>query len=86
MVYIFFAKDEAAKKLREKRLKEYAEKKAKKPGPIAKSSVLLDCKPWDDETDMKRMEQEVRKIEMDGLVWGAGKKDKQVCDSLLKAQ
>lgn len=65
--------DAAAAKLREQRLKEYAEKKSKKPGPIAKSSVLLDCKPWDDETDMGVMEKEIRKIEMDGLVWGAGK-------------
>merc|ERR1711874_946565 len=48
-------------------------KKSKKPGPIAKSSVLLDCKPWDDETDMKAMENEIRKIEMDGLTWGAAK-------------
>ncbi|XP_076046831.1 elongation factor 1-delta isoform X5 [Oratosquilla oratoria] len=65
--------DAEAARLREQRLKEYAEKKAKKPGPIAKSSVLLDCKPWDDETDMKVMEDEIRKIEMDGLVWGAAK-------------
>lgn len=65
--------DEAAAKLREQRLKEYAEKKSKKPGPIAKSSVLLDCKPWDDETDMGVMESEIRKIQMDGLTWGAGK-------------
>lgn len=28
-------------------------------------------KPWDDETDMKEMENEVRKIETDGLLWGA---------------
>ena len=41
------------------------------PGPIAKSNVVLDVKPWDDETDMKALEQAVRSIEMDGLVWGA---------------
>ncbi|CAG2183036.1 unnamed protein product, partial [Oppiella nova] len=40
---------------------------------IAKSSVVLDVKPWDDETDMKELEANVRKIEMDGLVWGASK-------------
>lgn len=62
-----------AARIREERLKAYADKKSKKPGPIAKSSVLLDVKPWDDETDMKVMEAEVRKIEMDGLLWGAGK-------------
>lgn len=33
----------------------------------------MDVKPWDDETDMKKMEEEVRKIEQDGLLWGAAK-------------
>ncbi|XP_031696746.1 uncharacterized protein LOC116378982 isoform X1 [Anarrhichthys ocellatus] len=37
--------DEEAEQLKEQRLKEYAEKKAKKPGIIAKSSILLDVKP-----------------------------------------
>merc|ERR1712244_81015 len=62
--------DEEAAALKEKRLKEYAEKKAKKPGPIAKSNVILDVKPWDDETDMAQVEKNVRTIEMEGLLWG----------------
>lgn len=37
--------DEEAEKIKEQRLKEYAEKKAKKPTIIAKSSILLDVKP-----------------------------------------
>jgi len=36
-----------------------------------KSSVLLDIKPWDDETDMKKLEETVRSIQMEGLLWGA---------------
>lgn len=40
---------------------------------IAKSSLVLDIKPWDDETDLKLMEAEVRKITSDGLLWGASK-------------
>merc|ERR1712007_418364 len=48
-------------------------KKSKKPALIAKTSVLLDCKPWDDETNMDDMLKEIKKIEMDGLVWGANK-------------
>ena len=40
------------------------------PAVIAKSSLLIDVKPWDDETDMKKMEELVRTIEMDGLLWG----------------
>jgi len=38
-----------------------------------KSSVLLDVKPWDDETDMKKLEEAVRSVEMPGLFWGACK-------------
>merc|ERR1711978_250143 len=65
--------DEEKKRITEERLKAYAEKKAKKPALIAKTSVLLDCKPWDDETDMNKMLKEIKTIQMDGLVWGASK-------------
>ncbi|XP_063227521.1 elongation factor 1-beta'-like [Bacillus rossius redtenbacheri] len=65
--------DEEAAKIREERLKAYSEKKSKKPALIAKSSIVLDVKPWDDETDMKEMETKVRTIQMDGLLWGASK-------------
>lgn len=37
---------------------------------IAKSTIVLDVKPWDDETDLQAMEKAVRSIEADGLVWG----------------
>ncbi|XP_012341633.1 elongation factor 1-beta' [Apis florea] len=65
--------DPEAIRLREERLREYAEKKSKKPILIAKSSVVLDVKPWDDETDMKAIEEIVRSIQMDGLTWAASK-------------
>jgi len=65
--------DEEAARIKEERLKAYAEKKAKKPGPIAKSNIMLDVKPWSDETDMKELERLVRSIEKDGLKWGASK-------------
>ncbi|PAN49234.1 hypothetical protein PAHAL_9G435300 [Panicum hallii] len=38
-----------------------------------KSSVLLDVKPWDDETDMQKLEEAVRSVKMEGLLWGASK-------------
>lgn len=38
-----------AARIREERLTAYNAKKSKKPVLIAKSSVLLDVKPWDDE-------------------------------------
>jgi len=65
--------DDEAAKIREQRLAEYAAKKSKKPALVAKSNVILDVKPWDDETDMKAMEDAVRTIQMDGLLWGASK-------------
>merc|ERR1711973_433566 len=66
--------DEEKKRITEERLAAYAAKKAKKPALIAKTSVLLDVKPWDDETDLDEMLKCVKSIEMDGLVWGANKK------------
>merc|ERR1711936_1117183 len=65
--------DEEKKRITEERLKAYNEKKAKKPKVIAKTSVLFDVKPWDDETDMDAMKKACVSIEMDGLLWGASK-------------
>merc|ERR1712173_173425 len=65
--------DAEAARVREERLKAYAEKKSKKTAVIAKTSVLLDVKPWDDETDMKALKNSVKSIEQDGLLWGASK-------------
>ena len=64
--------DEAAEKLKQQRLAEYAAKKAAKgPKPEAKSIVTLDVKPWDDETDLEELLANVKAVEMDGLTWGA---------------
>ncbi|KZZ98636.1 elongation factor 1-beta [Moelleriella libera RCEF 2490] len=65
--------DGEAARVREERLAEYRKKKEAKPKTIAKSVVTLDVKPWDDETDMKALEEAVRSIDKDGLVWGASK-------------
>jgi len=65
--------DEEKERIKQERLREYAEKKSKKPGPIAKSNIIFDVKPWDDTIDTKEIESKVRSIETDGLVWGAGK-------------
>jgi elongation factor 1-beta len=58
---------------RERRLAEYKKKKEGKAKPAAKSLVTLDVKPWDDETDMNELVENVKAIEMDGLVWGLHK-------------
>merc|ERR1711923_350049 len=65
--------DEEKKRITEERLAAYAAKKAKKPKVIAKTNVLFDVKPWDDETDMEAMKKACVSIEMDGLLWGASK-------------
>eukprot|EP00112_Aurelia_sp_Birch-Aquarium-sp1_P014397 Seg3104.5 transcript_id=Seg3104.5/GoldUCD/mRNA.D3Y31 product="Elongation factor 1-delta" protein_id=Seg3104.5/GoldUCD/D3Y31 len=51
----------------------YYEKKATKKKVIAKSNIILDIKPWGDDTDLEEMERLVRGIIADGLVWGAAK-------------
>lgn len=35
--------------------------------------IILDVKPWDDETDMAALEESVRSIQTDGLLWGTSK-------------
>merc|ERR1712079_405196 len=55
--------DEEKKRITEERLKAYNEKKAKKPKVIAKTSVLFDVKPWDDETDMEAMKEACKGIQ-----------------------
>merc|ERR1712181_157659 len=72
-VDLFGSSDEEEKRITEERLKAYHEKKSKKAKVIAKTSVLLDVKPWDDETDHDAMLASVKSIEMDGLLWGAHK-------------
>ena len=71
------SEDEDAKaekeRITQERLKAYHEKKSKKPALIAKTSVLLDIKPWDDETDMGEMLKCAKSISKEGLVWGASK-------------
>ena len=35
--------------------------------------IVLDVKPWDDETDMELLKKNVLAIKMEGLVWGTNK-------------
>ncbi|KAI8642276.1 hypothetical protein BD408DRAFT_482891 [Parasitella parasitica] len=62
--------DEEAEKLKAERVAEYNAKKANKPKPTAKTTITLEVKPWDDETDLDEMTKAVKSIEMDGLLWG----------------
>ncbi|KAI8993391.1 hypothetical protein BDB01DRAFT_847281 [Pilobolus umbonatus] len=62
--------DAEAEKLKAQRVAEYNAKKANKPKTIAKTTITLDIKPWDDETDMEELTKAVKAISMDGLLWG----------------
>merc|ERR1711990_521747 len=66
--------DAEAERIKAERIAAYNARKAAKKGKvIAKSNIILDIKPWDDETDMAKLEENIRSIEMDGLLWGTGK-------------
>ncbi|KAG1139735.1 hypothetical protein G6F37_000923 [Rhizopus arrhizus] len=62
--------DAEAERIKAQRVAEYNAKKANKPKTIAKTTITLEIKPWDDETDMEAMTKEVKEIAMDGLLWG----------------
>ena len=68
---LFGEETEEEKKAAEERAA--AIKASAKKKESGKSSVLMDIKPWDDETDMKKLEEAVRSVQMEGLLWGASK-------------
>ncbi|XP_057732172.1 elongation factor 1-delta-like [Arachis stenosperma] len=70
-VDLFGEETEEEKKAAEERAA--ALKASGKKKESGKSSVLMDIKPWDDETDMKKLEEAVRGVQMEGLLWGASK-------------
>ncbi|KAK4761296.1 hypothetical protein SAY87_006189 [Trapa incisa] len=70
-VDLFSEETEEEKKAAEERAA--AVKASSKKKESGKSSVLLDVKPWDDETDMRKLEEAVRSVQMEGLLWGASK-------------
>ncbi|VDO04564.1 unnamed protein product [Rodentolepis nana] len=71
---LFGSEDEAEAEMRHSAaLASYNSKKSAKAKPVAKSMIILDVKPWDDETNMDALEKCVRSIEVDGLLWGSSK-------------
>ncbi len=45
----------------------------------------MDVKPWDDETDMVKLEEAVRSVEMEGLHWGACKSNQIISFPLYES-
>ncbi|GER48567.1 elongation factor 1-delta [Striga asiatica] len=69
-VDLFGEETEEEKKAAEERAAAVkASSKKKKSG---KSSVLMDVKPWDDETDMKKLEEAVRSVQMEAKLVPVG--------------
>jgi len=65
----------AATLIAKKKAEAEAKKKAEtKTGPVAKSSIVFDVKPEDDETNLDTVEKAMREIVMDGLLWGVAQK------------
>ena len=63
--------DKEAARLREERLRQYAEKKAKKPTLVAKSSILLDVKPVSGGVHLWEARNRTLQLEMeDGVLSG----------------
>merc|ERR1712233_160240 len=71
------ADEEEAERIKAERIAAYNARKSakedKKGKVVAKSNIILDIKPWDDETPLSKMEESVRSVEMDGLLWGTSK-------------
>jgi elongation factor 1-beta len=57
----------------EKQKREAEKKHKKKAEEIQRSNIILDVKPWDDTTDLNKLEECVRGITMEGLTWGPSK-------------
>merc|ERR1712036_100099 len=77
--------DAEAERIKAERVAAYnAKKVAKKGATIAKSMITLDVKPFDDETDLDALAVEIKKIAMDGLVWGAKHEKKPLAYGIFK--
>lgn len=62
--------EEKAAAEEKKRIIEAKKEKSRQNALKSKSMIILDIKPWDDTTDLQKMEEEVRAVKRDGLLWG----------------
>ena len=60
------------------------EKKVAKEKPPEKSLIVLEVKPWEAETDLKMVWEEICKSEQDGLTWGANHKLEEMAYGIKK--
>lgn len=67
-----------------KKKTEAGKAKAKKAGPIAKSLIIWEVKPWGEETDLQVLADKILAIEMDGLFWKTEWKKEPVAYGIFK--
>lgn len=70
---LFGEETEEEKAALEAKKKADADKVKAKKEVIAKSSILIDVKPWEDTTDLEALALKIKAVEKDGLLWGAHK-------------
>uniref|UniRef100_A0A6S9HA25 Lysine--tRNA ligase n=1 Tax=Heterosigma akashiwo TaxID=2829 RepID=A0A6S9HA25_HETAK len=61
----------AAKAARAKALAD-AKKKKEKAKPVERTQIVVEIKPWEADTDLNALAEEIKKIQKDGLNWGEG--------------
>lgn len=78
--------DEEAEKAKMERMKEIAKtaKSYGKVGPVAKSIIIWEVKPWGEETDLDALAAKILTINMDGLVWKTEYKKEPIAYGVFK--
>jgi elongation factor 1-beta len=78
--------DRMANALRLKEEKDAKEGKVKvvKAKPVEKSLLVLDVKPWEADTDLVFVWNEIKKYEQDGLTWGLSHKLEPIAYGIKK--
>jgi elongation factor 1-beta len=78
--------DEEAERAKMERMKEIAKtaKSYGKVGPVAKSIIIWEVKPWGEETDLDALAAKILAINMDGLVWKTEYKKEPIAYGVFK--
>mmetsp|Transcript_103674 Transcript_103674/g.223758 ORF Transcript_103674/g.223758 Transcript_103674/m.223758 type:complete len:190 (+) Transcript_103674:25-594(+) len=73
-----------AKRLKEEKDAKEGKIKKDKPKAVEKSLVVLEVKPWEADTDLVMVWNEIKKYEQEGLTWGVSYKLEPVAYGIMK--
>ena len=73
-----------ARRLKEEKDAKEGKVKKDKPKTIAKSLVVLEVKPWEADTDLVMVWNEIKKYEQKGLTWGQNHKLGPIAFGIMK--